>query len=301
MLVDVKQVQFAAQLAVVTLFRLLQHVQVLLQLVLGGPSRAVDALQHLVAMIAAPIGASDLHQLEVLELAGAGHVRAAAQILKRPFAVERHVFIARNTGNDFGLVMLTQALEIGHRLIAWQHAARDRLILGRQLRHALFNGLQILRRERALDAEVVIKAVLDHRADRHLRLGEELLHRIGQQVGRRVADQLQAFCVLRRDDGQRRVLIDEVAGVHHLRRIALPQLAAQRGLGQAGANRLGHLSHRDRRRILAPGAIWQRDLNHDNNLYRILKVPSEDGARLTWMTKKRGTRRAFAIYSRANY
>jgi hypothetical protein len=47
-LVDVEQVQFAAQLAVVALFGLFQHRQVLLQVVLGGPGRAVDALQHLV-------------------------------------------------------------------------------------------------------------------------------------------------------------------------------------------------------------------------------------------------------------
>jgi hypothetical protein len=87
-LVDVEQVQFAAQLAVVALLGLLQHRQVLLQVVLGGPGRAVDALQHLVAVVAAPVGAGHLHQLEVLELARAGHVRAAAQVLEAAFAVQ---------------------------------------------------------------------------------------------------------------------------------------------------------------------------------------------------------------------
>jgi hypothetical protein len=78
MFIDMEQVQFAPQLAVVSLFGLFQHRQVLLQLVLGGPGCAVDTLQHLVFVVATPVSAGQLHQLEVLELARAGHVGAAA-------------------------------------------------------------------------------------------------------------------------------------------------------------------------------------------------------------------------------
>jgi hypothetical protein len=120
MLVDVEQVQFTAQLAVVALFGFFQHRQVLLQLVLGGPGRAIDALQHLVAVIAAPVGAGHLHQLEEFELAGAGHVRAAAQVFKLAFAVQATHLGCRNAGNDLGLVVLAQALEIGHGLVTRQ-------------------------------------------------------------------------------------------------------------------------------------------------------------------------------------
>jgi hypothetical protein len=35
--------------------------------------------------------------------------------------------------------------------------------------------------------EVVVEAVVDHRADRHLRLGKQLFHCVGEQVRRRVA------------------------------------------------------------------------------------------------------------------
>jgi hypothetical protein len=85
--------------------------QVLLQLVLAGPGRAVDALQHLVAVVAAPVGAGHLHQLEVLQPAGAGHVRAAAQVLEAALAVQRHVLAGRDAGDDLGLVQLAQALK----------------------------------------------------------------------------------------------------------------------------------------------------------------------------------------------
>jgi hypothetical protein len=67
----------------------------------------------------------------------------------------------------------------------------------------LLDGSQVLGRERALVGEVVVEAVLDDRADGDLGLGKQLLHRIGQQVRRAVADDLQAVGVLVGDDGQR--------------------------------------------------------------------------------------------------
>jgi hypothetical protein len=80
-----------------------------------------------------PVGAGHLHQLEILELAGAGHVRAAAQVLERALAVQAHVLVAGDAGDDLGLVVLAQALEVGHGLVARQHAAHHRLVLGGQL------------------------------------------------------------------------------------------------------------------------------------------------------------------------
>ena len=235
----------------IALLGFLEHVQVLLQLVLRGPGRAVDALQLLVAVVTAPIGAGHFHQLEVLELARARHVRAAAQVLELAFAIERHVFALRDAGNDLRLVGLAETLEVGHGLVARQHAALDLLVLLRELDHLRLDGRQILRREGPLVGEVVVEAVLDDRADRHLRLGEQLLHRIGQQVRRRVADHVQAVGVLLRHDGQRRVGLDQVAGVHQVHCVALPQATPQRRLGQARADGRGDLGHRHRAGVLA--------------------------------------------------
>ena len=147
--VDVEQIQFAAELAVVALFGFFQHGQVLLQVFLAGPGRAIDTLQHFIAMVAAPISAGHLHQLEMLELAGAGHVGAPAQVGEAAFAVERHIFAGGNAANDLGLVMLAQALEVLNRLVARQDLAQHRLVFVGQRRHALFNGLEVFRRERA--------------------------------------------------------------------------------------------------------------------------------------------------------
>ena len=135
--------------------------------------------------------------------------------------------------------MLAQTLEIGHRLVARQHALDHGLVLCGQFGHALFDGGQVLRRERALVGEVVVKAILDDRPDGDLRLRKQLLHRIGQQVSRGMADQLQTIGVLVGDDRQTRVGIDDVAQVDEPGAIAFTDPAGQRGFGQSGTDRCG--------------------------------------------------------------
>jgi hypothetical protein len=120
-------------------------------------------------------------------------------------SVQRHVLIGRDRGDDLGLVGFADGLEVGHGFVA-RHLAGDRLVLLGQLGHFLFDGHQIFRRERALVGEVVVEAVVDHRADGHLRVREQFLDGIGQQVGGRVTDHLQAFGILVGDDGQIDVL-----------------------------------------------------------------------------------------------
>ena len=51
---------------------------------------------------------------------------------------------------------------------------------------------QIVGRERLVAEEVVVEAVLDRRADRHLRAGEQVLHRLGHDMRAVVADHAQA-------------------------------------------------------------------------------------------------------------
>ena len=258
MFVDVEQIEFAAQLAVVPLLGFFQHGQVLLQIFFAGPSRAVNPLQHFIAVVAAPIGPGHFHQLEVFELAGAGHVRATAQVFKRTFAVQRNVFIGRDAGDDVGFVVLAQAFEIRHRFVARQNTAHHGLIELGQLRHFLFNGFQIFRRERTRIREVVEKTVLNDRANGDLRLWKQSLHGIGQQVGSGMANHFQALRIFGGDDGQAGGFGDDVTGVHHL----AVHLACQGGLGQARTNRGGHLGHAHGAWVVTLRTVGKSDLNH---------------------------------------
>ena len=256
--VDVKQIEFAAQLAVVALFGLFQHAQVGFLVFLLGPGRAVDALEHLVVVIAAPVGARNLHQLEDLELARGRHVWAAAQIDEIAFTVQADLLVLRNGGNDLGLVLLAHALEQLDGLVTVPDFTRDLLVFLGELSHLLFDGDEVFGREGTLVGEVVVETVVNDRADGDLRVRIQLLDGVGQQVGRRVADHVDAVGVLVGDDGEFGVAVDRVARVDHL----AVHAASQRSLGQTCADALRHFSHRHRAGKLAPGTVRQRDCDH---------------------------------------
>ncbi len=184
----VEEVQLRAQAPVVALLGLLQHLQVRVLVLLLRPGRAVDALEHFVLRVAAPVGAGDAHQLEDLELAGRGHVRPAAQVDPVALAVERNRVLLGDRGDDLRLVDLALVAEEFHRLVARHLAPVHGQVAPGDLGHALFDRREILGRERALVGKVVVEAVFDHRPDGHLRLGVELLHRLREQVRRGVAD-----------------------------------------------------------------------------------------------------------------
>ena len=59
-----EQAELLAELAVVALARLLEALEVLLELLLGREGGAVDPRQHLAALVAAPVGARNRGQLE---------------------------------------------------------------------------------------------------------------------------------------------------------------------------------------------------------------------------------------------
>ena len=258
----VEQVEMLAEAAMVAFFSFLEHVQIGVEVLLLGPGSAVDALQLLVAVVAAPVGAGHLHQFEDLELARGRHVRAAAEVDEITFAVERNLLVGGNRGDQFGLVLFARIEEELYGGVARPDFAADRDILLRQLTHALFDRHQVFRRERALVGEIIVKAILDDRPDRDLGLGEQFLDRIGQQVGGRVANDFEAVRIALGDDGEISVLLDQVGGVDHL----AIDFAGQCGAGQAGADAGGDFGNGDRLLVAADGTIRQFDIGHGGSL-----------------------------------
>ena len=109
-----------------------------------------------------------------------------------------------------------------------------------ELGHFLLDRREVLGRERPLVRKVVVEPVLDHRADRHLRFGKQFLDRVGEQVRGRVAQDFEAVGVLVGDDREVGVAVDRERRVDEL----AVDLAGQRGLGEAGADRGGDLRRR---------------------------------------------------------
>ncbi len=77
-LLKMKQVELLAEPAVVAPLGFLEHLQVRVLVFLSAPRRAVDALQLFVSLVAAPIRAGHLRQLENFQLARRRHVWTAA-------------------------------------------------------------------------------------------------------------------------------------------------------------------------------------------------------------------------------
>ena len=194
----------------------------------------------------------------MFELAGAGHVRATAQVFKRAFAVQRHVLIGGDAGDDVGFVVLAQTLEISHGFVARQDSTHHRFIELGQLCHLLFNGFQIFRREGTRIREVVEKTVLNDRADGDLRFWIQGFDSVGQQVRGGMANHFQALRIFGGDDGQLRGFGNDETGVDHLA-IHLP---CQGGLGQARPNGGGDLGHAHGAGVVTLRTVGKSDLNH---------------------------------------
>ena len=244
-----EQVQLLADAPVVALLRLFETGQVFLQLRTRSPGGPVDSLQHLVAGIAAPVRARHLHELERLQFARARHVRSPAEVFPIALPVQADCLAGRDGTDDLGLVVLADALEVLDRCIARQHPPVHLDIPGRDLGHALLDRRQIVARERGLVREVVVKAVLDHRTDGHLRPGKEFLHRVRQQMRGRMADDLQALGILVGHDADCGVVIDH-----------------RRGIDQAAVDLAGE------RRFRKPRTDAGRDVGHRHGLIEDLLV-----------------------------
>ena len=187
-----EQVHLARQPAMIAALGLFQLQQISVEVFLPGEGGAVDAAQHRLVAVAAPIGARHLHQLEGgADLARGRHVRPTAQI--HPFAllVDLQRLIVGNGVDEFNLEGFAARLKEALGLVARPFFLGEGRVAADDLAHLLFNRAKFFRRERLGAMEIVIEAVVDHRPDGHLRSRIKRLHGLGQNVRAIVADQLQ--------------------------------------------------------------------------------------------------------------
>ena len=102
-----EQFQLLAQHAMVAAFGLFDLLQMVFELLLAEEGRAIEPLQLLPRGVALPIGPGHREQLEGPDGAGAGHVRAAAQVDELALAIERH---GRLVGQPFFEVLHLERL-----------------------------------------------------------------------------------------------------------------------------------------------------------------------------------------------
>ena len=157
-----KQVELLAEHAVIAALGLLDAKEIRVELVLLEPRRPIDPLQHLTALVAAPVRTGGVQQLEMLELPRIRHVRATAEVHERAIAIHTDDLVVAKLGESLELERIVgeNALRFG----ACHLLALEGKLLGDDLAHLLLEGLEVVGSERLLDLEIVIEAVVDRRA-----------------------------------------------------------------------------------------------------------------------------------------
>src|SRR5438105_11252516 len=126
-------------------------------------------------------------------------MRAEAEVEAVALDIYLDRLVTRNGVDQFDLERFALVTEHLFGLLAAPDFFRERFVARDDLAHLLLDACEILRREGFVAEEIVIEAVLDHRADRHLRAWPERLHGFGQHMGGIMPDQLQRARVVAGD------------------------------------------------------------------------------------------------------
>ena len=191
-----EQAELGSQPAVVVGARALEPFEVLLEIASGEERGAVDAREHWIACVAAPVRTRDRLELEGLDPLRARRVRAPAEIREGPVGVQRDgvdVLVCDEVLDQLHLVVLALGEEAFEPLHDRDVPTDKRLVRGDVLAHACLDALEVRLGQRAAirELEVVIETVLDRWADRDLDPRVELHHCARQHMGRVVTNQRQ--------------------------------------------------------------------------------------------------------------
>src|SRR6516164_367984 len=210
LLAHVEEVELAAEPAMVTALGFFEPKEVLVELLLARPCCAVNALQLSILGITAPVGARHIHQLEGLsEITGRRQVRAGAEVDKAALAVEADLLAFRYFADVLGLVALADVPKEADRGVPVPDLARDRLVAAHNLVHSLLDLLEVFGRERLVPGEVIIEAGFRRRPKCDLEVRIEFLGRLGHDVCRIMAQDLERLRGGAGDDRDRGVAIDD--------------------------------------------------------------------------------------------
>ena len=256
---EVEEVELRAEPAMVARARLLEPLEVGVEVGLRVERRAVDPCELRVLLVAAPVGAREARQLHGLDRRGVLEVRAAAEIRERTLRVERDR--ALRVARELDLVRLRLRLEARDRLLPRKLLARPLAPLGDLAPDLVLDRLEVGLRDRLRELEVVVEAVRDRRADRDLHSRVEAHDRFREQVRGRVPQDEQ------------RVGIGGVAGRQELHMLAVGQRepkVASRPVDAREHGLLGELRP-DRARCLETGcAVGELELGRvgEDDLHR---------------------------------
>ena len=193
----------------------------------------------------------------------------AAQIHPLALLVDSDLLITRQVFNDLHLVVLTHIAKNFDRPVAGADDALNSQIVGGDLGHALFNGLEVFRREVVARRKVVIKTVLNGRSDSDLRAREELLYRLRQQVSGGVTNNFYGRLIAIRENTERGVALNHIGGID----LSAVNHTSECGFRETRANIGGDIKHCDRGIKSALGSIREGNNRHEALLMQWRPLP----------------------------
>ena len=164
--------KLSAELSVVTLLCLLDRLKVSVKLSLLCESGCIDTLEHLVLFASTPVCARCRGQLERLDPACIGNVRACAKLGELALLVEADVFALVGVLLDkLNLVDFALVLIVFYRFVGSHFKFIKRKLFLDNLLHLRLNLFKIFGEERLLNVKIIIEAVCNRGAYRKLSFG----------------------------------------------------------------------------------------------------------------------------------
>ena len=172
-------------------------------------------------------------------------MRAAAQIEPVALLVDFELLVFRNGVDQLDLETFAAVAEHVLGVLARPHFLGERFVARDDLAHLLLDRGEILRRERLVAEEIVIKTVLDHRPDGDLGAGPQRLHRFGEHMRGVVADQLERPRIVAGEELDLGVVLDRIGQIGKL----AVERHGDRALGKRRRNALGDVE---------AGGVWRK-------------------------------------------
>ena len=185
---DGEQAELLPELAVVPLLRLLQHVEVGLELLLALERGTVDPGEHLVVLVPPPVRAGEGQELERLDGLGVEGVGSRAEVRELALLVEADGRVLGEVLHKLDLVVLALGLQELDGLGPGKGVGLQLQVLLDDLLHLGLDLLEVLGGEPSLLVEVVVEAIVDGGPDGQLGAGPEPLDRLRHDVGGGVPD-----------------------------------------------------------------------------------------------------------------
>ncbi len=271
----------------VAAFGLFDLGEVRLQLVFLEEGRAVEPLELAVGRVPLPIRAGDRQQLERLDPAGVGNVRAAAQVDEFALPIEADGRMLGQPGVDvLDLQLLAQPFAEFAGLFAIENEPLERLGILDDLPHLFFDPRKILLADFVRAVDVVIKAVGERGPEGQVDLGKEPHHGPRHDVGTRVSKHAERLGIAIGEQRQ----VDRLRDVGHFfeRPGAVDDgavcLGRQHGLSEPRADTVGDVEAGTVVRKFLDRTVGQANRNHES---KILESPlpvsaSTNGGTRAW-------------------